>query len=263
MLACLVSFFFSLLFAWAWAQAQNSAQTAGGLGRSVSFTELLSVAAVEWGAFLTIMICHLIPMRYFHEAAPLRDGEFTVQQVPIIFVPSLNLGAASFQFLFWRLKRNYWNSLWPFQWKSFLESPDLLEDQLRNFIKQVVSNTEAKRFRIISFGTSRPIVSRALDDSNLQAYCDRWIAISAPEVLSDTLRYVSTKKSLQCYGVNYSSNVNSKKRPDLVICGENDFICYPRQVFGDSRHLVLGHMGHLGSLLHSDTTQAILKELVV
>lgn len=263
MLACLTSFFFSLLFAWTWAQAQNSTHSTPGAGRSVSFNELLSVAAVEWGAFLTIMTCHLLPMRSFHEAAPLRDGEFTIQQVPVIFVPSLNLGASSFQFLFWRLKKNYWNSLWPFQWKSFLESPDLLEDQLRNFIKQVILNTEAKRFRIISFGTSRPIVSRVLDDTNLQAYCDRWIAISAPEILPDTLRFVTTKKSLNCYSPTYSASANSKKRPDLVILGENDFICYPRQVFGESRQLVLSQMGHLGSLLHSETTQAILKELVV
>lgn len=229
------------------------------MGRSISFNELLSVAAVEWGAFLTIMSCHLLPLRSFHEAAPLRDGEFTIQQVPVIFVPSLNLGAASFQFLFWRLKKNYWNSLWPFQWKSFLESPELLEDQLRNFIKQVIANTETKRFRIISFGTSRPIVSRVLDDTHLQAYCDRWIAISSPEILPDTLKFVATKKSLLCY----NSSVNTKKRPDLVILGENDFICYPRQVFGESRQLVLSQMGHLGSLLHSETTQAILKELVV
>ncbi len=243
----------SLLLSWTWAQHQHS------LGRSIKFSEILSAATVEWGALLTLILCHVRRLQPYHEAPPLKEGEYSVQQIPVIFVPSLHLGVESFQFLFWRLKKNYWNSLWPFQWKSFLQDPVLLEDQLRNYLIDVISKTEAKRFRIISHGTSRPIVSRVLNDQNLHAYCDRWIAISAPQKLSQSLSFLTSKRVLAAY----ENREGIDKSPDLNIIGENDSLCYPREVFGEGRQVTLNQVGYLGSLLHSTTTQSILKEFVV
>jgi hypothetical protein len=251
--AALGSFFMSLLFAWSWAQHQSQ------MGRSVSLIDYLRVAAVEWGAFLTLVGCHFRKLQAYHEAPPLLAGQFTIQQVPVIFVPSLHSGVESFQFLFWRLKKNYWNSLWPFRWKSFLEDPSLLEDQLHDYILKVIEKTKTQRFRIVSFGSSRPLVSRVLSRSDLTAYCDRWIAVSAPLRLPSTLRFVSTKRLLSVY----VEEAVTQKHPDLMIIGDNDTICYPREIFGESRKIVIDQVGHFGTLLHSTTTQSILKELVV
>lgn len=251
MLCILLGFLISLLFCWGWAQ-QMSAQ-----GRSFKLAEVLSIAGVEWGALMSLCLCHLVPLKRFFEAPPLSAGETLPKQYPVIFVPSLHTGAQSFHFLFWRLKKNFWNSLWPFQWKSFLESPALLEDQLRAYIEDVIRLTGTTRFRIISFGSSRPLVSRILDQCELKAYCDQWIAISAPERLSAANQFLSTQRVRQAYQLEQGT----KKLPDLLIIGENDFLCYPRDCFGEGKSLLLPQVGHFAPLLHSTTTQTILREL--
>ncbi len=249
----LLSFLVSLLFTWSWGQTQSD------LGHSISLRKILSVTAVEWGAGLSLLGCHFKKLHTYHEAPPLVSGQHTIQQVPVIFVPSLHLGVESFHFLFWRMKKNYWNSLWPFRWKSFLENPELLEDQLHHYLLEVIRATATQRFRIISYGSSRPIVSRVLKRADLQAYCDRWIAISAPEKLPSSMRFVSSKKLLQVY----EESSSEYRRPDLLLIGENDTLCSPREVFGSGRQIILDQVGHFGALLHSTTTQSILTELVV
>lgn len=190
------------------------------------------------------------------EAPPLKELEAAPHQIPIIFVPSLHLGSGCFSFLFWRLKKNFWNNLWPFQWKSFLEKTELLEDQLFEYIQEVISRTQTQRFRVISFGTSRPLVARVLNNPKLKAYCDHWVAISSPEKLSPTLKFFGTRRMYDAY-----EKFEESKKPDLVIVGEGDLICYPREVFGEGQRLQVPQVGHFGTLLHAHTTQAIMKEL--
>lgn len=242
-------FFVSLVFSWSWAQQK------GGAG--LRWVDILSAAAVEWGAFLSLLVAHLRRPRSFFEAPPLGLEEASPQQLPVIFVPSLHTRSSIFGLLFWRLKKNFWNSLWAFDWKAFLHDPELLEDQLRCFVDEVISKTEARRFRIVSFGSSRPIVSRVLDRQDLRAYCDRWVAISAPAHLSAFFRFLATSKLRR----TYESSEEIQKNPDIVIHGENDFFCFPSEVFGSSRKTALPNVGHYSSLLHSTTTQTVMKEL--
>jgi pimeloyl-ACP methyl ester carboxylesterase len=249
MLCILGLFLISLLFAWAWGMAQEET--------SLSVLDILAVASVEWGAFLTVAVAQLQPVRHFHEAPPLRDRNFSPQQLPVIFVPSLHLGAGLFRFLTWRLKKNFWNSLWLFQWKPFLRDPLLLEDQLHSFIEETLQRTQATRFRIVSFGTSRPIVANVLHRADLSEYCDKWIAISSPASLPKSLRFFSSAKAKRAY----QNALGIEKIPDLLIVGENDFFCYPSSCWGESQQVVLPHVGHFGTPLHALCTQSVIREL--
>lgn len=254
MLGIMGLFFLSLVFSWSWAQQKA--------GSSISLTDILAAAAVEWGAFLSLLVTHFLPLKSFYEAPPLGLEEASPQQLPVIFVPPLHTRSTIYLLLVWRLKKNFWNSLWIFNWKSFLQEPELLEDQLCAFIDKVIHRTEARRFRIISFGSSRPIVAKALDRKGLRAYCDKWLAISAPAYLSSFYQFISTKRMKSAYAHHTSHHTSeTPKNPDLVICGENDFFCYPLEVFGESKKIVLPNVGHYSSLLHSSTTQAVMKEL--
>lgn len=249
MLGVLAILLLALLFAWAWGMQRDQ--------DSLNVIDILAVASVEWGAFLTIVAAHFKPLRNFYEAPPLKGKEFSAQQLPVIFVPSLHLGAGLFHFLTWRLKKNFWNSLWLFQWKPFLRDPILLEDQLYSFIQRTLRTTQASQFRIVSFGTSRPLVAKVLGRSDLAEYCDKWIAISAPEDLPRSLRFFSSLKT----GKAYLSSAEKRRAPDLLIVGENDFFCYPEACWGEGKKVVLPHVGHFGASLHALCTQSIMKEL--
>lgn len=249
MLGSILLYVFVLNITWTWAQHHLSTQP--------SFREILSLAAIEWGAIISLEFSHLFRMKIFFEAPPIAQSDVTPQQLPVVFVPSLHTGAGIFNFLFWRLKKNFWNSLWPFRWKPFLNQPELLVDQLRQYIQNVIERTKTNRFRIVSFGSSRPIVSRLLDDQKLSIYCDKWIAISSPAQLSAPLELLSTRK----LKLAYRKSENLERNPDLLIVGENDFWCYPDKVWGNSKRISLSRVGHFGTLLHSTTTQNVLKEL--
>lgn len=252
MLLLLCLFVFQLNLAWSWAQSLNKHQ------KRVSFTEIISTAAIEWGAILSLIGCHLFPPKRFFEAPPITNSDAAPQQLPVIFVPSLHTGSGVFRFLIWRLQQNFWNSLWPFSWKSFLNNPLLLEDQLLNFIEEVIEKTGAQRFRIISFGSSRPIIAQVLNQKGLSAYCDRWIAVSSPQFLSEALQLLHTKKLKDVY---QRQDRDSEKNPNLLIVGENDLICYPSQVWDCEKIITLPRVGHYGAVLHSATTRSILREL--
>lgn len=249
MLGILALLLFAFLFSWAWAMNQEE--------KKLSFSEILAVAAVEWGAFLSLLAAHLRPHRDFYEAPPLRDRDITSHQLPIIFVPSLHLGAGVFRFLMWRLRKNFWNSLWLFRWKSFLNDPELLEDQLQTYIATVIERTKASRFRIVSFGTSRPLVSQVLSRPDLAAYCDKWIAVSSPKLLPKSLNFLSLARAKK----SYQRFQKEGRDPDLLIVGENDFFCYPTECWGEVKQVILPHVGHFGAALHALCTQNIMREL--
>ncbi|PIR22784.1 MAG: hypothetical protein COV44_06405 [Deltaproteobacteria bacterium CG11_big_fil_rev_8_21_14_0_20_45_16] len=249
MLGLLILFIFHVNLAWSWAQNH--------LNQKLELPDILSAAAIEWGGLISIFGFHLKRIRRFYEAPPLLDSKVDPQQIPIIFIPSLHHGPEIFHFLFWRLKRNFWNSLWPLRWKSYLQTPELLEDQLAAYVEKVMSDTKSPRFRIISFGTSRPIVARLLNRSNLKTYCDKWIAISAPNELSAVHRLLNSERTR----LAYEDNEHNHKEPDLLIVGERDLICYPPSVWGNGRFVQVAHVGHYGAALHSLTTTSIIREL--
>lgn len=227
MVFILVLFGFSMNLAWAWAQHQKS--------ESSSFADIISAAAIEWGAILHMVASHFISPKVFYQAPPLADEtKVSPQQLPVVFVPSLRTGPSIFLFLIWRLKKNFWNSLWPFEWKSFLKDPRLLEDQLFQYIQDITHRTGAKRFRIVSFGSSRPIISSLLSREDLSAYCDRWIAISAPKKLAEAYLLLRTPRVKLAYE---ELSPLSKREPDLLVTGENDIFCYPSDVWGEGQRL--------------------------
>lgn len=251
MLSLLLLFIFYLNLAWTWAQTMHT--------EKISFRDILATAAIEWGASLNIIVSHFWPLRRYLETPPLDSESLSSPlQLPILFVPSLNTHSSVFFFLFWRLKKNYWKSLWPFRWKSFLKDPILLADQLTHQIEVMIKKTGAKRFRVISFGGSRPLVSYVLSQQNLSAYCDKWIAISAPEKRSRTNQLLSTERQRAVYE---DLNLSETRKPDLLIVGENDLFCYPDEVWGDCRKIEIPNVGHYGAGLHSTTTQNIMKEM--
>lgn len=247
MLGVMALFLLNILAAWAWAQSQS---------REVSLAEILSTAGIEWGSMLVFGVCHLFPPSRTLEAPPLFFIESPRRQSPIVFIPSLHTGRGLFKILIWRLKKHHFSSLWPFTWKSFLTSSVLLEDQIRDFLNMVIQRTQSSQITIISFGTSRPVISRVLNDPILRASCQTWIAISAPEQISSTLRFISTPRLRSVF-----QNNGDGPQPDLVITGSHDTFCYPDSVFGNVRRVTIEPVGHYGSLFHSEVVQNIMREL--
>ena len=242
---------YALLFSCVWAWAQNNIEA------NFDFFDLISATAIEWGAIISLIVLHFYPARVYHEAPPLKEDRDSPTLTPIIFVPSLHTGSSIFNFMIWRLKKNNWHSLWHFQWKFFLKDSELLEDQLFNTISEVIEKTNARRFRIVNFGSSRPVVMRVLNRKDLRAYCDKWIAISSPISLSNFFQFISSIRLKKVYATIESEN----KNPDLQIIGENDFFSYPISHFGEGRKILIPKIGHFSCLLHSTTIQSTLKEL--
>ncbi len=249
MLSVILLYVFLFSCVWSWAQNRPDSR--------LDLLGLISTAAIEWGAILSLALMHFYPARVFNEAPPLSTTEVNPQHIPIIFVPSMHTSASIFNFLIWRLKKNDWYSLWPFHWKFFLNDSELLQDQLFTFISEVIEKTKAQRFRLISFGTSRPIVLKVLNRGDLKAYCDKWIAISSPLKLSSFYSFVSSPKLKKVYG----DESLEAKDPDIQIVGEDDFFCQSADHFGNGKKVVVPKIGHFASLLHSSTIQHTLKEL--
>lgn len=247
--------FISILFvgflnlAWSWAQEHP---------KNLSLRSVFAAASIEWGAFLSVMLSHFYRLKAFYEAPPIKDLAAQPRQIPVIFIPSLNTKASLFLFLFWRLKARFWNSLWPFNWKSFLEDPELLADQLSSFIEQVLLTTGSQSFRVISFGSSRPLIGKVLQQEHFLNRCDRWIALSAPQKLSRVYKFLGSVRVQRVYNdIRYEE----QRKPDVLIVGQNDLFCYPEDVWGNQPSIKLDSMGHFGVSLHSTTTQSILSEL--
>jgi hypothetical protein len=243
-------YLFVLLLTWTWAQTNDEIDP-----DQLNLTMVLSTAAIEWGAILTMVPGQILGARLFLEAPPLTSGKETARQCPIVFIPSLHTGSGIFRILLWRLKKHFFTSLWPFSWKPFLMANDLLEDQLLEYLKEVLRRTRSTKLRIISFGTSRPLVSRVLNDPSLHDIQKKWIAVSAPKTLSRTLRFLSTPRLK-----NVFAEPKIGKDPDLVIRGQNDVLCYPGSVWGEQRALTLPTIGHFAALLYPATVQRILEE---
>src|SRR5690606_37099082 len=131
------------------------------------------------------------------------------------FVPSLLTGAGIFQVLKWLLKNRHFKSLWPYTWKTFLRDRLLLEDHLRSYIEHVLAKTEASHFRIISFGSSRPIVAAVLARADMTKACDKWIAISSPLRPTQTMLFLAGKR----FEAAYAERSPTEREPNLVIFG--------------------------------------------
>lgn len=216
-------------------------------------TRLISQAAVEWAGILSLLVAHLRQPKIYHETPPLHLAPVhTPEQIPILFIPSPHMGASVFNLALWRFKKHFWLSLWPFQWKPFLQDPLLLEDQLKAFIQEVLKKTEAPVFRVISFGSSYPIVAKSIESFS---QCDKWVAISSSKDLSAVMNFLSAERVKEAY-----QKLSSKKIPNLVIRGENDTVCYPASLFSSEQELIVPEIGHFGCLLHSSTIRKLLKE---
>lgn len=244
-------YLFCLLLAWAWGQSTSEIEE-----DQMSFGFLLSTAAIEWGAILTLIPGQILGSKIFHEAPKITSGRESPKQIPVIFVPSLQTGAGIFRILLWRLKEHYFTSLWPFSWKPFLIANDLLEDQLLDFLQNILKKTESPAIRMISFGSSRPVIGRVLKHPSLSEIQVKWIAISAPKSLSQTLRFLSSPKSKSVY-----SETRMGLEPDLLIRGQTDLFCYPDSVWGEGRQLKLPTVGHFAAVLYPTTVQRILDEI--
>jgi len=248
MLCIIGLFLFSLLMSWSWANSQKE---------GIKLREIVSMAGVEWGSMIILLFGHLFPPGIFYHAPPLSRGAKSSKQIPIIFVPSLHTGSAIFFSLIWRLKIHHYTSLWPFSWKSFLRSPTLLEDNLANHINKVLDKTQSSRFRIVSFGTSRPLVSRLLSRTNFKKACDKWIAISAPGSMSKTMRFLTTSRM----NITYSDLETCEKKPDVLVHGTHDTYCFPSTIWDVEKRVSIRPIGHYGTLLHSVTVRTILEEI--
>ncbi|MDB5038873.1 MAG: hypothetical protein JWQ35_2401 [Bacteriovoracaceae bacterium] len=242
-------FLFVLLLTWSWAQTTDQ--------ETVSLREILSTTAIEWGALITLTMGQIIGVKGFWEAPPILSEKVSARQLPVIFIPSLHTSSGLFRILLWRLQKHFFTSLWPFSWKSFLNSNDLLEDQLLQFIHDVLKSTKSPTIRLVSFGTSRPIISRVLSHPSLSEIQKHWIAISAPKKLSRTLQFLSTTRTKNCFQIS----TRSFTEPNLLIRGSRDVICYPDDVWGEGRSVSISPIGHYAVMLHPITVQRALEEL--
>ena len=241
----------SLLLAWSW--GQKSSLVDGG--KNMTFSEILTVAGIEWGAFIVLFFSQWSRLPTFQESPRLEKGESPkVSQLPVVLVPSLHLGSGIFRVLMWRLKSHYFQSIWPFSWKSFLHQNTLLEDQLHRFVLECLERTGSNAITIVSFGSSRPLVSRVLNRPDLSDKQIRWICVSGPKESSDVYRFLSTPRLRKAF------EQKTYLEPDVLIVGKNDTVCYPSSIFEESA-LVIPEVGHYGCLLHSTTVQKILDEL--
>ncbi len=241
--------FVSVSLAWSWAQQRSMAEKA-----SVSLAEVLAIASIEWGGFLTVGALQFLRRRPVYEAPPIRLNESPRSHYPIIFVPSLHLNSGLFQILQWRLQKHHYKSLWPFDWPSFLKSAELMEEELLRFIESRIQKTKSPELTIISFGTSGPIIAKTLKRPELESLKIKWIAISAPLHATAALSFLQTER----WKSSLTLTTASRRPPDAVIAGERDTVCYPVAVFEREPDLQLKDVGHFGSLLHSSTTQFVL-----
>lgn len=241
-------FLVQLMLAWAWAQSSND---------SLRLSEVLSTAAIEWASVIFAMICMVTTVRPFLECPPLHGHADSLKQLPVVLIPSLHSGSGLFRLLTWRLKGHFFLSIWPFYWKSFLITEELLEDNLESYLDQMLTRTGAPNFRIISFGTSRPIIAELLHRrQDLKEKCDRWIAISAPKALTPALKFLKTKRLVSAY-----DRAQSSIDPDVSIYGTHDTLCFPSNVFQGNRMHAITPMNHYSVLFHSTTLQIIFQEL--
>jgi len=252
MLGILLLFLFLLLLSWTWAQVSEDADQ-----DSIGLTEILSTTGIEWGAILTLTLGQIRGVERFWEAPPLSAGIISARQIPIVFVPSLHTGSGIFKILIWRLQKHFFTSLWPFSWRSFLKSNDLLEDQLLKFIQDVLKTTRSSQVRVVSFGTSRPVISRVLAHPSLSDYQKKWIAISAPKTLSRTLKFLSSVRLKSVF----QNDFRIGQEPNLLIRGSHDVFCYPKDVWGETQSITISPVGHYSVLLHPATVQRTLDEL--
>jgi hypothetical protein len=241
--------FVSLSLAWSWAQQRSLSEKT-----SVSLAEVLAIASIEWGGFLTVAALQFLRRRPVYEAPPIRSQESPRSHYPIIFVPSLHLNSGLFQILQWRLHKHHYKSLWPFDWPSFLRNADLMEEELLRFIESRIQKTNSPELTIISFGTSGPIVAKTLKRAELQSLKVKWLAISAPIHPTAPLSFLQTER----WKSSVTLLTESLQSPDAVIAGERDTLCYPVSVFERMPDLHLRDVGHFGALLHSSTTKFVL-----
>ncbi len=254
-LALLCIFFVVILMTWAWAQDQDD--------RDISLSEILSTAAIEWGSYILLLAGSIRSLKIHHEAPPI-ESEIkdlhmagAARQIPIILVPSLHSGASIFRSLKWRLKAKFYSSIWPFSFRPFLYRSSLLEDDLQQFITTCLKKTRSKYFRLISFGSSRPIVSRVLNSSRTGGHCLQWVCISGAALPSKTQRLLSTPR----FRSVYHTAPYTERPPDLLIAGTHDVICYPETIWGDTKaKLSVTPVGHYAVLMHSKTLHAILDQ---
>ena len=254
MLGLLTLFLGSLLVAWTWAHRMSLAPES----RSISLSEVLTIAGVEWGALVTLIACHWSPLRPYFESPKFEPkdlgGPLRSTQLPVVLVPSLHLGNSVFRILFWRLKSNYFKSLWPFAWKSFLNQSTLLEDQLSRYLETVFEKTGSDRAFVISFGSSRPLVSRVLSRPRFSSKDIRWFCVSGPSTKPETYTFISTPRLKSAF------SQEAPLDPQLLIVGERDTVAFPQKVFGDT-FVSVPDVGHYGVLLHSRTVQSLLDAL--
>ncbi len=241
---------FVIAFALSWTRHQEVAPQA-------SLFDILTVAAVEWGAWITLGLFMLKPSHSFFEAPPERDQALHPHQIPIIFIPSLHTNGRIFNSLRWRFEQNFCTSLWIFSWRAAISEPQLLETQIVHFLQDVLENTRSRSIRIISFGSSRPLVARALDRAAFETISIRWICISGAAKLSKTHHFLHTRRLLKTYQLPF------QRVPDRVLIGEHDLFQYPISLFDHPSPVVLEGVGHYASLLHSATIQTILKDFEI
>ncbi len=239
----------SLSLAWSWAQQRSLNDKT-----SVSLAEVLAIASIEWGGFLTLAALQWLKRRPVYEAPPIRPQESPRSHYPIIFVPSLHLNSGLFQILQWRLHKHHYKSLWPFDWPSFLKNADLMEEELLRFIESRIQKTKSPEVTIISFGTSGPIVAKTLKRPELHGVKIRWLGISAPLKPTAPLSFLQTER----WKSSLTLISEGRRSPDAIVAGERDTLCYPVEVFERTPDLQLKDVGHFGALLHSSTTQFVL-----
>lgn len=237
-----------IAFALSWSRAQAEAP-------ETTFSQILTHAGIEWGAWISLIGAHLKPIASFYEAPPLNDSKGHPRQIPIIFIPSLHSSPRIFGMLIWRLRKNFCTSLWPFAWKPFIRDELFLKKFLLQHIQDIIARTKSRKINIVSFGTSRPVISKLLEEPQLRDIQFKWIAISAPAHRSPTLRFISSDRIKN----TFSESPASSREPDLLIRGSHDFFCYPESVWGTGASIVIEPMGHYSTLLHSKTTQTILE----
>ncbi len=247
MLGIMCLFLLVLLQTWSWAQQQEP---------EMSFADILSTTAIEWGALITLMFTHLKPPAIFNETPPIGREKHDAKQYPILFVPSLHTGRGVFSILCWRLKKHFYTSLWPFQWKPFLNSSALLEDQLLQFILEITRKTNSPILRVMSFGSSHPIVARVLDHPSLSHITKKWISVSGPRSMSQTMKFLSTRRIREVFAADFKF----RSRANLLIHGSRDVFCWPESIFEAERMVSVHPVGHFSVLLHPTTVQRALDE---
>lgn len=248
-MSCLISFVAIFSFTWSWAQQQKQV---------VEMREILGIAATEWAAVLVCFLLQLAPLKSFFEAPPLANMSASPQQIPVIFVPSLHTRAGIFFPFYWRLKGLFFNSLWFFDWHFFLKDPSLMEDELSQFIDDVLLKTQAQRFRLVSFGSSRPIVSKVLQNPKRLSYCEQWIAISSPTRLGGFQKMLLSRRMKNAYEDFQNAN---QKTCDLSFHGQRDLF-FSEESLSDLSQQARGFTtGHFGCLFEVEMIDEVERKL--